>query len=91
MLAHDARGLVANELVPTLATTSQISDTSWIKPGLSFLGAGSSSLRAFADTPESAAQPEKISDTTSTVSAADTIELTLAPAGGYAAALSSRL
>ena len=59
-----------------------------LKVPLKFLGSGSWSLRAFADTPESGAQPEKISDTTREVSAADTLELKLAPAGGYAAALS---
>ncbi|MEO6995631.1 MAG: glycoside hydrolase family 97 catalytic domain-containing protein, partial [Lacunisphaera sp.] len=57
---------------------------------LKFLGTGEWKLRAFADTAESATQPEKISDTTSTVSADSTIELTLAPAGGYAAELSPR-
>lgn len=62
-----------------------------LKIQLNFLGAGSWTLRAFADTPESVTQPEKISDTTTAVAAADTIELTLAPAGGYAATLSPRL
>lgn len=57
---------------------------------LKFLGAGQWQLRAFADTPDSAAQPEKISDTTTSVSATDTIELPLAPSGGYAAELSPR-
>ncbi len=61
-----------------------------LKVPLKFLGTGAWTLRAFADTAESGAQPEKISDTTRDVSAADTIELTLAPAGGYAAALSPR-
>lgn len=62
-----------------------------VKVPLKFLGGGTWQLRAFADTPESATQPTKISDTTSPVTASDTIELTLAPAGGYAAALSPRL
>ncbi len=57
---------------------------------LNFLGDGHWNLRAFADTPESTEHPEKISDTTRPVSAADTIELTLAPAGGYAAVLSKQ-
>ena len=60
-----------------------------LKVSLKFLGAGPWSLRAFADTPESAAQPEKISDTTTSVAAGDTLELRLAPAGGYAAILSA--
>jgi len=57
---------------------------------LAFLGSGDWSLRAFADTAESGAQPEKISDTTRPVAAADTVEITLAPAGGYAAVLTQR-
>ncbi len=61
-----------------------------LKVPLKFLGTGAWNLRAFADTPESASQPEKISDTTKSVSAVDTVELTLAPAGGYAAVLSLR-
>jgi len=61
-----------------------------LKVPLTFLGAGSWNLRAFADTAESAAQPEKISDTTTTVRAEETLELRLAPAGGYAAELSPR-
>jgi alpha-glucosidase len=56
---------------------------------LKFLGAREWKLRAYADAPESAAQPEKISDTTRQVSATETLELTLAPAGGYAAVLSA--
>jgi alpha-glucosidase len=52
---------------------------------LKFLGGGQWKLRAFADTPESGAQPEKISDTTTTVNADATLELSLAPSGGYAA------
>lgn len=34
LLAREAADLVGNELVPTLATPSQIADTSWIKPGV---------------------------------------------------------
>lgn len=56
----------------------------------SFLGSGNWELRAFADTPESGEQPEKIAETRRTVSASDTLELTLAPAGGYAAVLTKR-
>jgi alpha-glucosidase len=59
-----------------------------LKVPLKFLGAGTWQLRAFADTAESAAQPEKISETKRSVSATDTLELTLAPSGGYAAVLS---
>ncbi|HVZ64732.1 MAG TPA: glycoside hydrolase family 97 protein [Lacunisphaera sp.] len=59
-----------------------------VRVPLSFLGSGRWSLRAFADTPLSAAQPASISDTTVEVAATDTVELTLAPAGGYAAELS---
>ncbi|MBE2215581.1 MAG: glycoside hydrolase family 97 protein [Opitutaceae bacterium] len=56
---------------------------------LSFLGGGPWSLRAFADTPASATEPERIAETTTSVSSGDTLELTLAPAGGYAAVLSA--
>ena len=61
-----------------------------LKVPLKFLGTGAWSLHAFADTAQSAAQPEKISDTTTAVNAADSLELTLAAAGGYVAALSPR-
>lgn len=54
---------------------------------LTFLGAGSWTLRAFADTAESATRPERIDERTRDVAATDTLELTLAPAGGYAAVL----
>jgi len=54
---------------------------------LKFIGAGKWKLRAFADTAESTKQPEKISDTTSAVTADSTVEISLAPAGGYAAEL----
>jgi len=57
---------------------------------LSFLGPGEWDLRAFADTPKSGTQPEKISESTRHVAARDVIELTLVPAGGYAAVLSPR-
>jgi alpha-glucosidase len=55
---------------------------------LNFLGAGSWQLRAFADTPESAQHPQAIAETKAAVEANESIELTLAPAGGYAAVLS---
>lgn len=59
-----------------------------LKVPLKFLGAGDWKLRAFADTPASATQPTQISDTMATVAADSVLELTLAPAGGYAAVLS---
>ncbi|HEY9153671.1 MAG TPA: glycoside hydrolase family 97 protein [Opitutaceae bacterium] len=55
---------------------------------LSFLEEGKWKLRAFADTSESAQQPERISDTTTKVANSDTLELSLSPSGGYAAVLS---
>ena len=55
---------------------------------LNFLGDGSWQLRAFADTPESGTRPEALAETTTPVTATGTLELTLAPAGGYAAVLS---
>ena len=54
---------------------------------LKFLGEGRWKLRAFADTAESATRPEAIAETTVNVTAAEFIEITLAPAGGYAAVL----
>jgi len=57
---------------------------------LSFLGSGPWKLRAFADTPESGANPGKISDTNTEVSATTALELKLAPAGGYAAVLTAQ-
>ncbi|HEY8994549.1 MAG TPA: glycoside hydrolase family 97 protein [Lacunisphaera sp.] len=56
---------------------------------LKFLGTGSWQLRSFADTAESATHPQAIADSTRTVAPGDTIELTLAPAGGYAAVLTN--
>jgi alpha-glucosidase len=56
---------------------------------LKFLGSGKWKLHAFADTAESANRPEKISDTTTTVAGNETLELTLAPSGGYAAVLTA--
>lgn len=55
---------------------------------LAFLGDGRWTLRAFADTPESTAEPTKISESTTMVEATGALDLTLAPAGGYAAVLS---
>ena len=61
-----------------------------VRVPLGFLGSGHWKLRAFADTPASATAPEKLSETSSDVSAATTLELKLAPAGGYAAVLTTR-
>ena len=58
-----------------------------IRVPLSFLGAGSWSLNEFADSAESAARPEAITNVVRHVAAGDTLELTLAPAGGYAGVL----
>ena len=57
---------------------------------LKFLGEGSWHMRAFADAPNSSTQPTAITDATRTVTPTDTLELTLAPAGGYAAVISLR-
>jgi len=54
---------------------------------LDFLGEGPWSLRAFADTAESGEHPEKITETTVPIAAGDSLELKLAPAGGYAAVI----
>jgi alpha-glucosidase len=59
-----------------------------LKVPLKFLGRGSWQLHAFADTSESGQHPQSIAETTRGVEATETIELTLAPAGGYAAVLS---
>jgi len=55
---------------------------------LKFLGTGRWQLHAFSDTAESARRPEAIAESRATVDATGSIELTLAPAGGYAAVLS---
>jgi alpha-glucosidase len=56
---------------------------------LKFLGAGDWKLRAFADTPESATKPVSVAESTTSVASDDTLEITLAPAGGYAGVLTS--
>lgn len=58
-----------------------------LKVPFSFLGAGKWTLHAFADAAESMVDPEKLSESTRSVSSDETIELTLAPAGGYAATI----
>lgn len=54
---------------------------------LKFLGAGTWSLRAFSDTERSGENPEKISETTRNVRSEETLEIRMAPSGGYAAVL----
>ncbi len=60
-----------------------------IRVPLKFLGAGKWTLRSFADAPESATKPETVKENFQSVTATETLELSLAPAGGYAALLSS--
>ena len=55
---------------------------------LNFLGTGAWKLRGFADTPKSATQPVSVAESMRNVSSLDTLEITFAPAGGYAATLS---
>jgi len=54
---------------------------------LKFLGAGSWTLRSFADTPESATKPVSVVESSQIITAASALEVELAPAGGYAAVL----
>ena len=54
---------------------------------LSFLGKGKWKLRSFADQPESAAEPQRVTEQLSVVDAATKLELRFAPAGGYVATL----
>jgi len=63
-------------------------DASTLPVPLGFLPAGTWTLRAFADAPESATQAERVVETTRTVTAGETLELRLAPAGGFAGVLS---
>ena len=60
-----------------------------LRAGLSlkFLADGRWRLRAFADTPQSTATPESISDTTRDVQASESLEINLAPGGGFAGIL----
>jgi hypothetical protein len=55
---------------------------------LAFLGASKWNLHSFADAPESAAKPELLVEKLGTADASESINLELAPAGGYAAILS---
>ncbi len=59
-----------------------------VRVPLGFLGAGAWALRGFADAPDAATAPTHVAEKTQRVSSADTLELDLAPAGGYAATLS---
>ena len=59
-----------------------------IRVPLSFLGGGAWRLRSFSDTADGDTQPERVAESTKSVAATDTIELELAPVGGYAAVLS---
>ena len=52
---------------------------------LGFLGRGAHEATVFADGPRAADEPPQLSTATRRVRAADTLELRLAPAGGYAA------
>ena len=61
-----------------------------LKIPLKFLGGGEWILRQFADTLESVAQPTKLSESSRVVKAGDTLDITLAPAGGYAATLTPK-
>ena len=57
---------------------------------LAFLGPGQWTLRSFADTADSAEKPTIVAETTRHVSATDTLDLHLAPAGGFAGVLVPR-
>lgn len=58
-----------------------------IKVSLSFLGRGAYTLDAFADGPDASDEPKQLSVTTTRVRAGETLSITLAPSGGYAARL----
>jgi alpha-glucosidase len=54
---------------------------------LSFLGKGTWMLRSFADGPDSARRPELVVESSRPTTAAETLSISLAPAGGFAAVL----
>jgi alpha-glucosidase len=56
-----------------------------LKVPLTFLGEGAYKLHVFADTPESADEPDWMAEETRTVRGSETLTLDLAPAGGFAA------
>jgi len=57
---------------------------------LDFLGRGKHTLRSFADTPKSAARPAAIGEASKPVTRADTLEIRMERAGGYAAVIETR-
>jgi len=59
-----------------------------IRVPLAFLGAGKWNIHSFADASESAMKPELLVEKFQTAYASESVELELAPAGGYAAVLS---
>ena len=59
-----------------------------IRIPLAFLGGGKWIIRSFADASESATKPELLVEKFQTANASESIDLELAPAGGYAATLS---
>ena len=58
-----------------------------IRVPLNFLGRGAYTLDAFADGEDAANDPKRLSVSTSRVGAGETLSITLAPSGGYAARL----
>ena len=54
---------------------------------LDFLGAGSHEMHVFSDTAESATRPTALAESRSTVPAKDTVQIDMAPAGGYTAVI----
>ena len=54
---------------------------------LSFLGTGAWTLRSFADGPDSARRPELVVESSRPTKAAETLSVSLVPAGGFAAVL----
>ena len=66
------------------------SDALKLRVPLSFLSAGNWTLHSYADASDATVAPTHVAEKTQTVTSADTVELDLAPAGGYAAALTKR-
>jgi alpha-glucosidase len=60
-----------------------------VRVPLKFLGSGPWRLQSFADTAEGATKPEQLAEREQTITASDTLELDLAPVGGYAASSTS--
>jgi alpha-glucosidase len=59
-----------------------------LKVPLNFLPTGTWKIRAFSDAADSSTHPEKIDEVSRSLASTETLELKLAPAGGYAAVLS---